>query len=87
MEDAILITKERYMTTYLSWSEDTQCYMVNGGNGRYKKGKLCTLSKEAKEKLSMLKIAPHNTHIKGVGFRSDYEGDDQEIEPFFYVVV
>ena len=46
-----------------------------------------TKDENVMSKLALLKASPPNTHIIGVGFRSDYEGDDRHIEPFYYVVI
>lgn len=71
-----LVDKEgRYSVTGSEWT---------GGSGVQTD---YTKDENVLSKLALLKASPPNTNIMGVGFRSDYEGNDRHIEPFFYVVI
>ena len=66
----------------LRWQPNAERYGVNG----YWYDDM-DVKEDIKARLALLISAPPNTHIHGIGFRSDYEGDDRHIEPFFYVII
>ena len=72
-----------YAYVALSFDEKTNKYIVQG----YWQDDKVEINEDTMSRLSVLVASPPNTHIQGIGFRSDYEGDDRYIEPFFYVVI
>ena len=77
----------RYSAFFVNLMDNGGRYVVYGSEWPEGSNKDYTKDENVLSKLALLKASPPNTHIMGVGFRSDYEGDDRHIEPFYYVVI
>ena len=72
-----------YAYVTLAFDEKINKYVVQG----FWPDDKVEINEETMAHLALLIASPPNTHIHGIGFRSDYEGDDRYIEAFFYVVM